>query len=109
MLKAIMPLIDLEGGLDLLHHMGEDPDAVIDRSVDTGFQFLSCICFQLLELGCFKLVLTDHQRPIQPFLKQGAMINKDVGGMLVYAEKYMCNPKIAIGQNKAPMNPLEDE
>jgi len=37
------------------------------------------------------------------------MINKDVGGMLVYAEKYMCNPKIAIGQNKVPMNLLEDE
>jgi hypothetical protein len=37
------------------------------------------------------------------------MINKDVGGMLVYAEKYMQNPKIAIGQKKAPMNPLEDE
>jgi hypothetical protein len=49
-----------EGGLDL-HHMGEDPDAVIDRSVDTGFQFLSFICFHLLEFGCFKLVLTDHQ------------------------------------------------
>jgi hypothetical protein len=37
------------------------------------------------------------------------MINKDVGGMLVYAEKCMQNPKIAIGQKKAPMNPLEDE
>jgi hypothetical protein len=39
------------------------------------------------------------------------MINKDVGGMLVYAEKYMHNqnPKIAIGKNKVPMNPLEDE
>jgi len=61
MLKAIVPLIDTEGGLDLLHHMWEHPDAVIDRSVDTGFQFLSCICFQLLELGCFILVLTDHQ------------------------------------------------
>jgi hypothetical protein len=56
-----MPLIDIEGGLHLLHHIWEGPDAVIDRSVDTGFQFLSCICFHLLELGSFKLILTDHQ------------------------------------------------
>jgi hypothetical protein len=39
------------------------------------------------------------------------MINKDIGGMIAYAEKYMhnLNPKIAIGQNKVPMNLLEDE
>jgi len=39
------------------------------------------------------------------------VINKDIGGMIVYAEKYMhnLNREIAIGQNKVPMNLLEDE
>jgi hypothetical protein len=43
LLKVIVPLIDFEGGLDLIHHMRKDPEAVINRSVDTGFQFPSCI------------------------------------------------------------------
>jgi hypothetical protein len=59
--RVTTPLIDFEGGLDLLHHMGEHPDAVIYRSVHAGFQFLSRVCFHLLELGRFKLVLADHQ------------------------------------------------
>lgn len=69
-----MPLIHFKGGLDLLHHMGKDPDAVIDRSVHAGFQFLSRIHFHLLELGRFKLVLADHQRSIQTLLEQRTTI-----------------------------------
>ena len=60
-----MPLIDIEGGLDLLHHMRQHPDAIIYRSVHTGFQFLSRVRFHLLKLGRFKLVLamTDSTVP----------------------------------------------
>lgn len=51
--------------------MGQDPDAVVDGSVHARLQLIGCICLHLLELCCFKLVLADHQRAIQPFLEQG--------------------------------------
>jgi hypothetical protein len=66
----MIPLIHVNSRLDLLNHMGQDPDAVLDRPVHTGFKLLRCICFHLLELCCFKSVLADHQRTIHPFLEE---------------------------------------
>jgi hypothetical protein len=69
--KFRTPLVHINGGLDLLYHMGQDPDVVIDRPAHARFQLLACICFHLLQLCLLEFVLADHQRTIHPFLEKG--------------------------------------
>lgn len=78
--KFLIPLLHVNGGLDLLNQVGQDPDAVVDGPVHARLQLVGCVRLHLLELCCFKLVLADHQRAIQPFLELGHLsLNNIVG------------------------------